>query len=51
MKRKLHRLLKPDGRILICAMDHTAFMSEPAPGLIEYGKTVRLVVDGGALRR
>ena len=48
MKRKLHRLLKPDGKILICAMDHTAFFSEPAPGLIEYGKTVRLVADGGA---
>ena len=48
MKRKLHRLLRPDGKILICAMDHTAFMTEPAPGLIEYGKTVRLVVEGGA---
>ncbi len=48
MKRKLNRLLKPDGKILICAMDHTAFMSEPVPGLVEYGKTVRLVVEGGA---
>ena len=48
MKRKLHRLLKTDGKILICAMDHTAFMSEPVPGLVEYGKTIRKVVAGGA---
>jgi DhnA family fructose-bisphosphate aldolase class Ia len=48
VKRKLNRLLRPDGKILICAMDHTAFMSEPVPGLVEYGKTVRLVVEGGA---
>jgi len=44
MKRKLHRLLRPDGRILICAMDHTAYMNEPVRGLVEYGATVRKVV-------
>lgn len=48
MKRQLNRLIKPDGKILICAMDHTAFMNEPVPGLVEYGKTVRSVVEGGA---
>jgi len=48
MKRKLHRLLRPDGRILICAMDHTAYMNEPVRGLVEYGATVRKVVEGGA---
>jgi DhnA family fructose-bisphosphate aldolase class Ia len=48
MKRKMHRLVKPDGRILICAMDHTAFMSEPVPGLVSFGETVRKVVKGGA---
>ena len=48
MKRRMHRLVKPDGRILICAMDHTAFMSEPVPGLVKFGETVRKVVKGGA---
>jgi DhnA family fructose-bisphosphate aldolase class Ia len=48
MKRRMHRLVKPDGRILICAMDHTAFMSEPVPGLVAFGETVRKVVKGGA---
>ena len=48
MKRRMHRLLRPDGRILIVAMDHTAFMDEPAPGLIGYGATCRAVVPAGA---
>jgi DhnA family fructose-bisphosphate aldolase class Ia len=48
MKRKMHRLLKTDGKILICAMDHTAFMNEPVPGLVAYGQTVRKAVKGGA---
>jgi DhnA family fructose-bisphosphate aldolase class Ia len=48
MKRRMHRLLRPDGRILIVAMDHTAFLDEPAPGLVRYGETVRAVVPAGA---
>ena len=48
MKRRMHRLLRPDGRILIVAMDHTAFMEEPAPGLVAYGATCRAVVPAGA---
>ena len=37
MKRKMHRLLREDGRILIVAMDHTAFMDVPVDGLVHYG--------------
>src|SRR6187402_1659182 len=48
MKRRMHRLLRTDGRILIVAMDHTAFMEEPAPGLVRYGETCRAVVRAGA---
>ncbi|MBM4407708.1 MAG: hypothetical protein FJ038_03690 [Chloroflexi bacterium] len=48
MKRRMHRLLRPDGRILIVAMDHTAFMNEPVDGLVRYGKTCRQVVPAGA---
>lgn len=48
MKRRMHRLLRPDGRILIVAMDHTAFMQEPVEGLIRYGATCRAVVPAGA---
>ena len=44
----MHRLLRPDGRILIVAMDHTAFMDEPVEGLVRYGKTCRQVVPAGA---
>lgn len=48
MKRRMHRLLRPDGRILIVAMDHTAFMEEPVDGLVRYGVTCRAVVPAGA---
>jgi fructose-bisphosphate aldolase / 2-amino-3,7-dideoxy-D-threo-hept-6-ulosonate synthase len=48
MKRRMHRLLREDGRILIVAMDHTAFMDEPVPGLVNYGATCRAVVPAGA---
>jgi len=47
MKRQLHRLLGPDGRILICAMDHVAFMDKRLAGLVDYGAKVRCAVDGG----
>jgi DhnA family fructose-bisphosphate aldolase class Ia len=48
MKRRMHRLLRPDGRILVVAMDHTLFMPEPVPGLVEYAGTCRAVVPAGA---
>jgi len=48
MKRRMHRLLREDGRILIVAMDHTAFMDEPVDGLVHYGDTCRAVVPAGA---
>ena len=48
MKRRMHRLLREDGRILIVAMDHTSFMDEPVPGLVSYGDTCRAVVPAGA---
>lgn len=48
MKRRMHRLLRPDGRILIVAMDHTAFMDAPVGGLVEYAQTCRTVVPAGA---
>lgn len=48
MKRKMHRLLRADGRLLIVAMDHTAFMDQPVDGLVQYGETCRSVVPAGA---
>lgn len=48
MKRRMHRLLAQDGRILIVAMDHTAFMDAPADGLVRYGETVETVGEAGA---
>ena len=48
MKRRMHRLLKEDGRILIVAMDHTSFMDAPVDGLARYGDTCRAVVPAGA---
>ena len=45
---KMHRLLREDGRILIVAMDHTAFMDAPVDGLVNYGETCRSVVPAGA---
>jgi DhnA family fructose-bisphosphate aldolase class Ia len=48
MKRKMHRLFRQDGRILIVAMDHTAFMDAPVAGLAAYGETCAAVVPAGA---
>jgi len=48
MKRRMHRLLREDGRILIVAMDHTSFMDAPVDGLARYGATCRAVVPAGA---
>lgn len=48
MKRRLHRLLRPDGRILVVAMDHTVYLEAPVPALGAYGATVRQAVAGGA---
>lgn len=48
MKRRMHRLFREDGRILIVAMDHTSFMDAPVPGLARYGETCRAVVPAGA---
>lgn len=48
MTRRMHRLFGTDGRILIVAMDHTAFMDSPAEGLTRYGETIRTVVPAGA---
>src|SRR4029078_477518 len=48
MKRRMHRLLGEDGRILIVAMDHTSFMDSTVEGLARYGETCRSVVPAGA---
>ena len=48
MKRRMHRLFRDDGRILIVAMDHTSFMDAPVDGLARYGDTCRAVVPAGA---
>ena len=48
MKRRMHRLLGEDGRILIVAMDHTSFMDQTVDGLVRYGETCRSVVPAGA---
>ncbi|TME09011.1 MAG: hypothetical protein E6I65_12000 [Chloroflexi bacterium] len=48
MKRRMHRLLRGDGRILIVAMDHTGFMDATVEGLARYGETCRSVVPAGA---
>ena len=48
MKRRMHRLLNEDGRILIVAMDHTSFMDSTVEGLARYGETCRSVVPAGA---
>lgn len=48
MKRRMHRLLREDGRILIVAMDHTGFMDATVEGLARYGDTCESVVPAGA---
>jgi DhnA family fructose-bisphosphate aldolase class Ia len=44
----MNRILGPDGRILIVAMDHTSFMDQTVDGLVRYGETCRSVVPAGA---
>jgi DhnA family fructose-bisphosphate aldolase class Ia len=48
VKRKLRRLFRADGRILICAMDHVGFLEQYFSGLADFGSKVRLAVEGGA---
>lgn len=48
MKRRMRRLMPPDGRILIVAMDHTSFMDRPIPALAAYGETCATVLSAGA---
>jgi DhnA family fructose-bisphosphate aldolase class Ia len=45
--RRLNRILRPDNRVLIVAMDHGSF-SGPAPGIEQPGSTLRRVMAGGA---
>jgi DhnA family fructose-bisphosphate aldolase class Ia len=45
--RRLNRIFRPDGRILIVAMDH-GLMDGPCKGLENPGETIQKVVDGGA---
>src|SRR5690242_9169296 len=44
---RMRRIFGSDGKTLIVAMDHAAFMG-PAPGLVDPGATIRAVTDGGA---
>lgn len=44
---RMRRIFGRDGKTLIVAMDHAAFMG-PAPGLVDPGATIRAVTDGGA---
>ncbi len=48
VKRRMHRIFKPDGRTLIVAMDHVGFMNKPLPGLMRANDTVRQCVTHGA---
>lgn len=48
MKRKMHRLLRSDHKVLIVAMDHTAILDAPVDTLANYGETVRKAVEAGA---
>jgi DhnA family fructose-bisphosphate aldolase class Ia len=44
----MRRLVPPDGRLFIVAMDHTSFLDAPVPALAAYGRTCREAVAGGA---
>jgi len=44
---RMRRMFKSDGRIVVVALDHGAFMG-PAPGWIDPAPTVEAVVKGGA---
>jgi DhnA family fructose-bisphosphate aldolase class Ia len=48
MKRRMHHLLRADGRILIVAMDHAGFSDRPLPGLVKPGELIHKVVSAGA---
>lgn len=48
MKRRMNRILGTDGRILIVAMDHTAFLDAPVDALAAYGRTCEIVAAAGA---
>ncbi|MBX3311762.1 MAG: hypothetical protein KF916_02525 [Microbacteriaceae bacterium] len=46
--RGVNRILRPDGKLLVVAMDHTNFLDTPVEGLVKYGRTVRESVRAGA---
>ncbi|MBN9152213.1 MAG: hypothetical protein KF692_01675 [Cryobacterium sp.] len=48
MKRKMKQIFGADGRMLMVAMDHTAFLQAPVDGLVNYGKTISDSVAAGA---
>ncbi|MEO9103737.1 MAG: hypothetical protein ABI238_02140 [Terrimesophilobacter sp.] len=48
MKRRMRQIFGSDGRMLMVAMDHTAFLQEPIGGLVNYGKTIADSVAAGA---
>ena len=48
MKRRMRQIVGSDGRMLMVAMDHTAFLREPIDGLVNYGKTISASVAAGA---
>ena len=48
MNHKTSRILHADGKLLIVAMDHTNFLDNPVPGLVDYEGTVRASVAAGA---
>ena len=48
MKRKTQRLFAADGKLLLVALDHALFRTEPLPGLLHPGEAIRKVVAGGA---
>lgn len=48
MKRRMRRLMPADDRLFIVAMDHTAFLDAPIPGLTAYGDTCATAVANGA---
>jgi DhnA family fructose-bisphosphate aldolase class Ia len=47
-KRRMNRIFKPDGRVLIVAMDHVGFMNKPLRGLIHAEETIEQCVKNGA---
>jgi DhnA family fructose-bisphosphate aldolase class Ia len=47
-KRRMNRILGPDGRVLIVAMDHTSFLDSPVDALAAYGRTCEIVSAAGA---